>query len=139
MPKALVMTAAALCGLAPVAALAAQDDGLDALDRLERGEWELRERGIGGAVRRMCIGDPQQLLQPRHPGQLCSRFVLEDTADKVSVTYDCARAGRGRTALRVETARLVQIDSQGVSDGAPFAMMIEGRRVGVCGPAVMRR
>jgi len=132
------MIAAALCGLAPVAALAAQGDGLDALGRLEPGAWELRERGAGGAVQRMCIGDPQQLLQPRHPGQMCRRFVLEDQADHVSVTYDCAQSGRGRTALRVETARLVQIDSQGVSGGAPFAMMIEGRRVGACGATAQR-
>jgi len=139
MRKALVMTAVALGSLTPLPALAAQGDGVDALDRLERGEWELRERGAGGAVRRLCIGDPLQLLQPRHPGQMCRRFVLEDAADRVSVTYDCAHAGQGRTALRVETARLVQIDSQGVSGGAPFAMMIEGRRVGACGPTAMRR
>lgn len=130
MLKALILTAAALCGLAPVAALAAQGDGLDALDRLERGEWELRERG--SVVKRLCVGDPVQLLQPRHAGQMCRRFVLEDSPDRVSISYDCARGGQGRTALRVETARLVQIDSQGVAEGAPFAMLIEGRRVGAC-------
>jgi hypothetical protein len=52
------------------------------------------------------------------------------------VTYDCAQAGQGRTALRVETARLVQIDSQGVSGGTPFAMTLEARRVGACKTAM---
>jgi len=40
--------------------------------------------------------------------------------------------GRGRTILRVETPRLVQIDSQGLHYGAPFALRAQARKTGPC-------
>lgn len=105
-----------------------------ALRGLEPGQWELRERGDDphGEPRRICVGDPVQLLQPRHSRAACRRFVIDDSARHAVVTYECDGSGSGRTDLRVETPRLVQIDSQGVSSGAPFAVTIEGRRTGDC-------
>lgn len=127
-------------GLAcPAGNAVAQAADYSALTALERGEWELVERGHNGSARRVCLGDPAQLLQPRHPGRQCKRFVVENGARRLAITYDCAHAGQGRTTLRVETGRLVQIESQGVSGGSPFAMMIEGRRVGACGATASRR
>jgi hypothetical protein len=102
------------------------------LSTLEPGDWELRSREPGGAVKHMCLTDMRQLLQVRHAGRSCSRFVVTDTATQVVVTYDCAAAGNGRTALRVETPRLVQIQSQGIADSAPFDFAMEGRRIGAC-------
>jgi hypothetical protein len=106
--------------------------GLSALNGLERGEWELRERGARSAPRRICLGDPTQLLQVQHPGQACRQFVVSDAINHAIVTYQCSASGRGRTDLRVETPRLVQINAQGVADSAPFAMDIEGRKTGAC-------
>lgn len=103
-----------------------------ALRKLEAGQWELRERAADGATRRMCVADIWQLMQVQHPQNGCSRFVVSDEPDAVAVTYDCARAGNGRTDLRVETNRLVQIRSQGIARGAPFALSLEGRRIGAC-------
>ncbi len=107
---------------------------LSALRHLEKGQWELRERGSrpASAPRRICVGDPTQLLQVQHKDGGCSRFVVADTSEHAVVTYQCNGRGNGRTDLRVETPRLVQIDSQGVADGAPFALSIEGRRTGEC-------
>jgi len=113
-------------------AIAAVAHPLAALDGLETGEWELRVRGQDGPVRRLCLGDRRQLLQPQHPGRECGRFVVADKANQLVVTYDCAGAGNGRTDLRVETPRLAQIQSQGISGGAPFSYAIEARRVGEC-------
>lgn len=138
MRKALFSSMLGVLAALPAVALA-QASGFSALSGLERGEWELKERGAAGQPRRLCIGDPDQLLQPHHPGRQCKRFVLENGPSQVAVTYDCAQAGQGRTAIRVETARLVQIDSQGVSDGAPFALAIEGRKVGACKSAALAR
>jgi len=118
----------------PVGALAQAGD-YTALGLLERGEWALAEHGHAGKARRLCLGDPAQLLQPRHPGRQCKRFLVENSARRVAITYDCGQAGQGRTTLRVETGRLVQIDSQGVAAGAPFALTLEGRRVGICSAA----
>lgn len=105
---------------------------LVALRTLETGEWELRGRGEGAETRKLCVTDLRQLLQVQHGRALCRSFTVSDTASAATITYDCAAAGNGRTDLRVETSRLVQIRSQGVADGAPFAFSAEGRRVGEC-------
>lgn len=105
------------------------------LKGLDPGEWELRERGEDGAgmpPRRLCLSDLRQLIQLRHARHGCRRMAVDETANRLAVTYDCAGAGGGRTDLRIETSRLVQIRSQGVADGAPFSFMMEGRRVGAC-------
>lgn len=101
-----------------------------ALRGLETGEWELHERGAES--RKLCVSDLRQLLQVRHGRTLCRSMTVDDGHQSTIVNYDCAAAGNGRTELRVETARLVQINSQGVANGAPFAFALEGRRVGAC-------
>ena len=103
-----------------------------ALRTLEAGEWELRGRGEGAETRKLCISDLRQLLQVQHGRTLCRSFVISDSAHAITVTYDCAAAGNGRTDLRVETTKLVQIRSQGIANGAPFAFTAEGRRIGDC-------
>ena len=105
---------------------------LGMLDQLERGKWELRERS--GQPQQICVPGGRQLIQLRHPGAQCSSFVIEDTASQVVVQYTCAGRGYGRTQIRRETNRLVQIDSQGVVDGYPFDVSAEARRVGPCSP-----
>jgi hypothetical protein len=117
--------------LNPGAAASARSPLL-ALSGVERGQWELRERGSTHPPRRLCISDPVQLLQPRHPGAICHRFVVSDGERRTVVTYQCTDSGTGRTDLRVETSRLVQIDAQGIADSAPFATIYEARKTGEC-------
>lgn len=105
-----------------------------ALRAVESGEWELRARGESdpGIPGKLCISDPRRLLQVRHGGKNCKSFVISDAPGRVVVSYECGAAGNGRTDIRVETPRLVQIHSQGIADGAPFSLALEGRRIGVC-------
>lgn len=110
-----------------------------ALAGLEQGQWELRSRDPGEPSLRICVRDTQSLLQLRHQGQICRHFVIEDTPERFSVTYTCPGTGHGRTDVRVETPRLIQISSQGVADGAPFALDMEGRRTGSCAPIAARK
>ncbi|HEX7853032.1 MAG TPA: hypothetical protein VF503_04985 [Sphingobium sp.] len=110
-----------------------------ALADLEPGQWDLRSREPGEASVRLCIHDGLSLVQIKHQGQSCRQFVVEDTADRTSITYSCPRTGHGRTSIRVETPRLVQIDSQGVVDGYPFALNLEGRRTGACAPLASKK
>lgn len=133
MTKALRM----LCGtVAMLIAASPAASGLPAgaLKGLEPGAWELRERGVEGegAVRRLCLSDLRQLIQIRHGRNSCTRLTVDEAAKSLSVSYDCGGAGGGRTDLRIETPRLVQIRSQGVAEGGPFSFMMEGRRVGDC-------
>ena len=100
------------------------------LDQLESGRWELRERGA--PPQQICVPSGRQLIQLRHPGAQCSPFVIEDTPAQVVVQYTCQGRGYGRTQIRRETNRLVQIDSSGIVDGYPFEISAEARRVGSC-------
>lgn len=106
---------------------------------VDSGQWDLRSRDPANPSLRLCVRDLQDLLQVRHPRQSCRHFVIEDQPTRVSVTYTCPRTGHGRTDIRIETPRLVQLSSQGVADGLPFALNLEGRRIGNCPPLASRR
>lgn len=110
----------------------AQAPGLAMLDRLEAGQWQLTTRDGSGPPRSYCLGDPRQLLQIQHDGARCSRFTVTDEARTVVVSYDCGGAGSGHTTVRMETNRLVQVETQGILRGSPFSLAYEGRRTGTC-------
>lgn len=110
----------------------AQRTSLAMLDRLERGNWQLRMRGAGGDVESICIDNARKLIQLRHKSDRCSSVIVDDTQTEVTVQYTCPGRGYGRTHIRRETSRLAQIDSQGIANGLPFAFAAEARRVGDC-------
>ena len=101
------------------------------LDQLESGRWELRTRPEG-MIERICLRDGRPLIQLRHPRENCDRLILDDAAGVVTVQYTCRGRGYGRTQIRRESNRLVQIESQGIAGGLPFAFAAEARRVGSC-------
>jgi hypothetical protein len=101
------------------------------LGRLESGQWELRGAG-NGRISSLCLGNPILLSRPRHGAAACTHDVVAADETSMTVNYSCPGAGRGRTTLRFETPRLVQVDSQGLDRGAPFALRAEARRVGPC-------
>ncbi|MGE4409851.1 MAG: DUF3617 domain-containing protein [Sphingobium sp.] len=106
-----------------------------ALEGIERGLWELRDRSAGRGsppAARLCVRDPAQLIHVRHRGLRCRNFVVMDNPGRGAVTYQCEDSGTGRTDLRVETSHLVQIQTQGIADGAPFSLALEARWVGRC-------
>lgn len=123
------MSAAVAAG---ATAVPAQAPSLAMLDRLEKGSWQLRERGSDKVMQTLCLGDARRMIQVYHPRSGCSRYVIEDTPNSVTVHYTCPGAGHGRTTIRAETNRLVQIDTQGIAEGRPFSQAIEGRRIGGC-------
>jgi hypothetical protein len=121
----------ALLAIGAGTALAAQTDATDMLAKLQRGQWTVTMRD-GGSPRAICLGDAAQLVQLQHGRSACSRFVVEDAADKVTVQYTCRGNGYGRTSIRKETNSLVQIESQGIANGLPFQFRAEARRTGAC-------
>ena len=102
------------------------------LDRLSPGLWEVRMRD-GGQAERICLDNGRRLIQLRHPNLACRQFVVEDEPAAVTVHYTCPGQGSGRTHLRFETPRLVQIESSGFATRLPFDFAAEARRVGDCG------
>ena len=102
-----------------------------ALDSLSSGSWDVRYRP-DNTREKVCVRSGKELIQLQHNAYKCSQFVVEETADRVTVHYTCRGHGYGRTQLRRENDRLVQIESQGIFDGAPFQFSAEARRTGAC-------
>lgn len=130
--RPIILMSIGMLGLAaPAFSQPANAPVLAAISRIETGQWVLRSSD-GGGTRSICVSDPSALLQLQHLGTSCSRFVIANDPKQSVIHYTCPGAGHGRTTLRVETPRLVQIDSQGVSRREPFAVQFEGRRTGPC-------
>ena len=112
-----------------------------ALASLQPGQWALHSRDGSAPPRTLCLGDPRVLLQVRHSGSSCSKVVLSNNPNATVVNYTCAGGNSGRTEVRVETPRVVQIESQGIEGNSPFEWSYEGRRIGECaipGPTAQR-
>lgn len=109
-----------------------QKPALAMLDRLEPGRWELASRDGSRNRERICLRDARRLLQLQHAAGRCEQLVVDDSTTEVTVQYSCKGQGYGRTTIRRETNRLVQIESQGIADGLPFEFSAEGRYLGPC-------
>ncbi len=131
--KTLILCLAAITTMAaaPVAPAATE---LPALARLEPGQWTLTSRDAPSAARKLCMADARAFLQIEHRNASCSRFVIASTPKDATVHYTCPGQGHGRTTVRVESARLAQIETQGIVAGAPFSATFEARRSGDCAP-----
>ena len=127
--RAELLAAILLAGvLLPLAANSAE---LEMLDRLERGEWDLRIRD-DGSHQRICLQTGKELIQLRHRQPGCSQFVVKDEPNQVIVQYTCPGNGYGRTTIRRESSKLVQVTSQGIVNGVPFSFGGEARHQGDC-------
>ena len=120
-----------LAAMLVVIPLVGQAAELGMLDSLNKGAWSLRIRD-DGSEQRICVRDGSELIQLRHKQAGCSRFVVEDGAEEVVVQYTCRGNGYGRTSIRREGSGLVQVRSQGIVDGEPFAISGEARHSGSC-------
>ena len=124
----LLAAAAGVGAVVFAAPLAAAELGM--LSGLTKGKWEVRVRGEG--VRNICVRSGPEFIQLKHTDSGCTRFVVDDTATDVTVQYTCRGNGYGRTHVRKESAKLVQIDSTGIAGGSPFDISAEARHVGPC-------
>lgn len=120
-----------VAAMALPAAAQAPHMSLQALDRLEPGLWRIEAEGR--PARTMCLSDPAALTQVVHEGPTCRRFVIANEPRSATVHYSCAAAGWGRTTVRVDNPREVQIRTQGISGRDPFDFAAEARRSGPCG------
>ncbi len=105
---------------------------LQAMHGVTPGRWELRMAGSTVPPRVSCVADPAILLRLHHRAATCSRFVIDDSAKGATVHYTCPGAGHVRSRLRIDTPRVLFIESEGIADGMPFSDAIEARRLGSC-------
>lgn len=113
-----------------------QPGAMPALSMIQPGQWLLKSRGGPAGNRSVCVSDVRILLQVEHGAAICNRFVIASTPRETTVHYTCPGSGHGRTTIKVETPRLIQIESQGIARQEPFAVEFEGRRTGECKVAV---
>lgn len=105
---------------------------LAAVDQLNKGGWTLTVRDGRLPDRKICLGDPKMLLQVEHGNANCSYYVIANTPDRLRVSYKCGSLGNGVTEVRRESNSLVQVESQGIVNGSPFAFNAEARHSGAC-------
>lgn len=109
-----------------------QPGATPALSMIQPGQWLLKSRTGAAANRLVCVSDVRALLQVEHGSAICNRFVIANTPRETTVHYTCPGSGHGRTTIKVETPRLIQIETQGIARQEPFAVEFEGRRTGDC-------
>ena len=133
----LLLSAFTLVSLGAAAAVwsAAPAPQVAALAQVEPGQWQVKPFLGEGPARSLCISNAASFIQIEHGEASCSRFVVEDRPGVATVSYSCPGAGSGRTTIRVETTRLLDIQSQGIVNNAPFEVRYEARRTGPCGAA----
>ncbi len=129
--RTLRLVSLAATALAATFPAVAQAPELAMLDNLNRGNWDLRLRGDGERSS-ICVRSGRELIQLRHNQSGCSRYVVQDDPNEVTVQYTCRGDGYGRTTIRREGNGLVQIRSQGIKDGTPFSIQGEARQRGGC-------
>lgn len=96
------------------------------------GMWEVDERIGGAPPRRMCIADPSLLANIEHRGQTCTHLLISEQGPTAVFHYTCTGGGFGRSQLTLITPRSIRIETQGISGGAPFHHVLQGRRLGDC-------
>lgn len=118
------------CGIA--AAMPANAPPLAVIGAIEPGQWELRDVDATADTRLLCVTDPDMLIQLRHARAQCTRYVVENLPQTVTVNYDCNGAGSGRTTISLDTPRQIRLQTQGIEHAGPFDADYAGRRVGNC-------
>jgi hypothetical protein len=122
---------AAIAAIAAVPALALREN-VTALTALERGRWLVHSAAQRPLARSICLGDPALLFQLEHGPTGCVQELVAADGRGGIVQYSCQGRGYGRTSVRVETSKVVTIDTQGLIDGRPFAYRATARKVSDC-------
>ena len=105
-----------------------------ALAKTQAGLWEIS--GVPGAAApiRQCVGNVAALAEFEHRGKPCKISITSDGPSSTVFEYSCGAAGFGHSQLEVVTPRSLRINTQGISNQAPFSYVLQARRVGDCPP-----
>ena len=94
------------------------------------GLWEV-SRANGGR-RNVCAPDPIVLAQYENLRASCSRNLIRNQQAKAEIHYTCAGGAFGQSTVELITPRSLRIETQGISDNAPFHYTLQARRIGDC-------
>lgn len=96
------------------------------------GLWQMTPRD-GQAAAPQCLATPDKLVHTGHSTANgdCGHTIVEDGADRATVTYACKGQGYGRTSIRRDGSGYV-VDAQGIDGRDPYELRGTYRRVGGC-------
>jgi putative hemolysin len=94
------------------------------------GLWEV-SRSNGGR-RTVCVPDPAALAQYEHLRASCARDLVRNQQSRAEIHYTCAGGAFGQSTVELITPRSLRIETQGISDNAPFHYVLQARRLGNC-------
>ena len=100
------------------------------LSTAKPGQWEISRSG--SAPVKLCVGKIESLGQFEHRGQSCARDIIRDRDSSATISYSCQSGGFGESVLTLLTPRSLRVQTQGISDGAPFNYTFQARRLGNC-------
>jgi hypothetical protein len=94
------------------------------------GLWEV-SRNNGGR-RNVCIADPVALAQYEHLRLNCERDLVRNGQSRAEIHYTCQSGSFGQSNVELITPRSLRIETQGISNNAPFHYVLQARRLGDC-------
>lgn len=103
-----------------------------ALSAVSGGLWEISTSADGHNASKQCVPDPIALAQYEHRAASCTRVIISDKPSEAVVHYTCPGGGFGQTKMTVLTPRSMRVETQGISNNAPFNYVLQVRRVGEC-------
>jgi len=103
-----------------------------ALSSVSGGLWEISNSAAGTNASRLCLPNPIALAQYEHRAASCTRVIISDKPSETVVNYTCPGGGFGRTKMTVLTPRSMRVETQGISNNAPFNYVLQVRRLGDC-------
>lgn len=102
------------------------------LSQVQGGLWELSGAPGAKAPVRVCVADVAALARFEHRGRNCQSRILKSSGSSTEIDYNCGFGGFGHSEVAMITPRSLRIDTQGISEGLPFAYVLQARRVGDC-------
>ena len=114
----------------PLAGLLVAAASPSALAGAEGGLWEVSRSGT--APLRLCIPNQSRLAQLEHRQAPCTANVVRDSGATATIHYTCRGGDFGHSNLTLVTPRSLRVETQGISENAPFKYTFQARRVGNC-------
>jgi hypothetical protein len=120
-------------GAAVTAALMlAAAEGPAFLTQIQGGLWEISGAPTAKTPVRLCVANVAALARFEHRGRNCAGKIVKSSGSSTVIDYNCGFAGFGHSQIEMLTPRSLRIDTQGISEGLPFAYVLQARRIGDC-------
>ena len=94
------------------------------------GLWEVTRNN--GGRRNVCVPDPVVLAQYEHLRSSCARDLVRNGQSRAEIHYTCQGGSFGQSTVELITPRSLRIETQGISNNAPFHYVLQARRLGNC-------